>query len=354
MQAPTTNIFEEQIRSILQRLKITSKHSFVVDEKLVEAYPKHAYAQTGYDLGNFGSNTNSTTKEARQNLTNALVNELYSRFYCAHTGAQNPLPPIAEREAFMNTLSAANCSTEGLDYYWKVYHVSPNGQAFAQKNGVLRPLIPHTYTTNTTWNGAPPNNAPPAPPVINQYVHFHRQKENRKAQPVFYHIFGKEYLSHEGTLARIYWHIQPEGAATLIAEISNSLNSYNIPFSFKCLNHKALYTRSDSAVLYFDKKHLSIIQMMLPAICQKVEHYLQDSIPMFTKQLYKGVAFAEDPGNGQSFGMSRVEAIAEALVEAFQQDIQEEEALLDFVLTYMETMGISRTHMYLNPRLQNS
>lgn len=345
MKTQATNVFEQQINGIVQRLKIVSNDSFLIDEESFEVYPKQAYQQTGCNLGDFGSNMNYTPKEERLNLTNAITNQLYSKFYSHNTSGNDSLPSIAERALFMNDLSAANCSTDGLDLYWKIYAVDQQGQAFAQKNGVLRQLLPNMYTYA---------NPQQTQPIVNQYVHFHRQKENKKAQPVFYYVYGNEYLNHSGAITRIYWHIKPEGATILVSEISNKLNFYKIPFNFKCLNHKMLYTRSDSAVLYFDKKHLTIIQMILPEIVQKMDAYLNDVIPLFTQQLAKGVSFAEDPGNGQSFGMSRCQAISEALVEGFQQKITDPKQFTNFVLTYMESMGISRTDMHLNPRLQTS
>jgi hypothetical protein len=345
METQQNNVFEQQISTIVQRLKIVSKYSFLVDNESFETYPNQAYAQIGCDLGSFGKNTDNTLKEARLNLTNVITTQLYNKFYCESNSGHHELPSLTERELFMDSLSAANCSRDGLDLYWKIYAVDPQGHAFAQKNGVLRQLIPNAYTYANPEQKAP---------MINEYVHFHRQKENRKAQPVFYYVYGDEYLNLEGTLARVYWHIKPEGAAQLVSAITNNLNFYNIPFNFKCLNHNDLYTRSDSAVLYFDKKHLPIIKIMLPQIVKSMEVHLNDSIPLFTQKLAKGVSFAEDPGNGQSFGMSRVQAISEALVEGFQQKIKKEEKLTDFILSYMESMGIHREFMYLNPRLQTS
>ncbi|BDS09689.1 T3SS effector HopA1 family protein [Aureispira anguillae] len=345
MKKQQNNIFEQQIMTIVKRLKVTSNHSFTVDEKPFEVYNKHPYTQAGYDLGSFGSNQHYTSKEQRSRLLNAITNQLYGKFYCDNAASQHQLPPITEREHFMNQLSAANCSSDGLDMNWKIYAVDQKGQAFAQKNGVLRHLIPNTYKYATPQQ---------TQAVVNQYVHFYRQKENKKAQAVFYYVYGNEYLSHEGSLARIYWHIKPEGAAKLVSEITNNFNFYNIPFNFKCLNHKALYTRSDSAVLYLDKKHLALTKMMLPHLIKNMDGYLNDSVPLFTQKLGKGVSFAEDPGNGQSFGMSRVQVISEALIEGFQKKITNPEKLTNFVLNYMESMGMSRKYMYRNPRLQTT
>lgn len=344
MKSKTITIFEQQVASIIQRVQILSNHSFVIDGEEIHIYNNQPYTQTGHDLGKFGSNNHHTPKEQRSSLLNSLINALYSKCYC-HNSSTYQLPSIAERSAFMDTLSAANVSSNGLDLNWRIYHINPNGQAFAQKNGIFRQLLPNTFVYA---------NSQQKQPILHQYVHFHRQKENRKAQAVFYYIYGNEYLGPEGNLVRIYWHIKPEGAAKLISEITNNLNFYKIPFNFKCLNHPNLYTRSDSAVLYLNKKHLAITQMMLPHLTQTLDPYLMDPVPMFTQPMSKGVSFAEDPGNGQSFGMSRISVLAEALIEGVQNKINSPKKLTDFVLNYMESKGMNRAHMYMNPRLQTT
>jgi len=106
-----------------------------------------------------------------------------------------------------------------------------------------------------------------------------------------------------------------------------------------------LYVRSDAAVLYLDKKHVPVVSILLKSVLAELKDDLNEEIPLFTKKLYKGVGFAEDPGKGMSFGVSRSQVIAEALVEAF---LSEKQDVLAHVLTTLERKGFLIESMYLN------
>ena len=337
----TNTIYTQQIEHIVNAITITSLSTFKVHEE--EEYVQHQapYQAFADDFKSFGSNTTVDTQQQRINLINAVTNTIYARFYCAikdgdHT---SKIPPKDERNSFMNELSKANTSSGGLDYNWNIYNIDQKtGGVYIQKNDELRWLAPKSYQF------ANPQQKQPA---INTKVHLHKQKESRDIQPVFYHVFSDELFPQEAEIARFYWNVTAEGANKLIHSLTTTLNDYNIPFQFKCLNHPALYVRSDSAVLYIDKKHVHIVSIILKSVIPALEVYLLDEIPMFTKKLHKGVGFAEDPGKGQSFGMSRSSAIAEALVDAFIQQKDAQQTLND-VIHFLAQKGMTTDRLHLN------
>lgn len=335
------NTYTQQVQQITDAIEITSLTTYKVNDEEEYVQNQMPYQTFAEDFKSFGSNENIDTQQKRNNLINALTNTIYAKFYCGikKDDQTSKTPPKAEREAFMNELSQANTSTNGVDYHWKIYSIdSSSGSVYIQKNDELRWLAPNSYHFV---------NPQQTQPAVNTFVNIARQKENKTLQPVFYHVFGNEMFPQEIEIGRIYWNISPEGASKLVNLLTTTLNSYKIPFQFKCLNHPELYVRTDAAVLYLNKKHVQVASIILHSVIPNLEPYLVDEIPMFTKQLFKGVGYAEDPGKGQSFGMSRSSTIANALVEAFQQE-KDKKQTFDTVVNFLSRKGMSLDRLHLN------
>ncbi len=335
------NTHTQQVRHIIDAIEITSLTTYKVhgeEEYVQNQMPYQTFAE---DFKSFGSNATVDSQQQRTNLINALTNTIYAKFYCGikNDNHTSKIPSKVARDEFMNELSQANTSVNGLDYHWNIYNIdTKTGNAYVQKNGELRWLQPNGYQfVNPQQKQA----------IVNTKVNLIRQKENRNLQPVFYHVFSNEMFPQEVEIGRIYWNVSPEGAAKLINLLTTTLNEYKIPFQFKCLNHPELYVRSDSAVLYISKKHVQLVSIILQRVIPNLEPYLVDEIPMFTKQLHKGVGYAEDPGKGQSFGMSRATTIATALVEAFVQE-QDTKQTFTTVVNSLSRKGMSLDRLHLN------
>ena len=56
---------------------------------------------------------------------------------------------------------------------------------------------------------------------------------------------------------------------------------------------------------------------LLPGLYDTVMSGLRRTTPMFTRRLAGGLAVAEDPGDGRSFGQHRCQLVAEGIVRAF-------------------------------------
>ncbi len=344
MNTISKKLHEQQLMNILEKVKIIDNHNYEIAGKKIPVYQQQPKFEYIGDLALFGKNEEQDPIHQKKALIQHLTNALYSNFYCEipDEAVHLKLPSVKERNEFMNQLSKANYSTQQPDPNWRVYSVQPNGSGFAEKNGQLRPVQPNTYVPNPYQSQL----------TVNQTIHFYRQKENRIVQPVFYHVHGNEYLAPDSNMIRIYWNIQPKGAALLIEQITKLLNDYRIPFNFKCLNHPDLFNRSDSAVLYFDKTDLSIINSILPIIIQAVQPYLKREVPLFTDILHPGVSRAEDPGDGQSFGMSRCKIIAEALVTLSKLKLSKKKKFESLCQALLKK-GINPQQMSINPHTKH-
>jgi hypothetical protein len=168
-------------------------------------------------------------------------------------------------------------------------------------------------------------------------------------QPTFYYAFGNALGSEadEFDLVRYYFHLEPSGAPALIHYFTLELNRYRVPFRLKVLDRPSLYNRCDAGVLYVAKRYVGIASMILFALPSEVDSALRASIPLFTKRLGAGVGYAEDPRNGESFGLHRCRLLAEALVTGFLTDTSGA-GLWEIAVKRFAAEGLSIQRPYLN------
>jgi lantibiotic modifying enzyme len=74
-----------------------------------------------------------------------------------------------------------------------------------------------------------------------------------------------------------------------------------------------------------------------------------DAVPAFTKRIARGVAIAEDPAPGASFGAERCLLVAEGLVEAYERGERDVTGRLRCVAEMFTEAAISLDAPYLNP-----
>ncbi len=116
-------------------------------------------------------------------------------------------------------------------------------------------------------------------------------------------------------LTRFYWNLFTDGAPALAHALTGELNDRSIPFSLKLANSENSYSRCDAAVLFIPGDHLPGALDVVARQRASVAWALKDGVPALTKRLAPGIAAAEDPDTGESFGQHRCRLLAEALCE---------------------------------------
>lgn len=257
-------------------------------------------------------------------LFNHLNNLLYSACYTrAGYGTDIGDSPVAspDNQPFIQSLRSANSSKELFDAGWMVEEIEQNGNILASKGGNRRHTFAGDFIREHFGHGPLQRGE-----LINLRVIPELGAEPVQGE-VFYFVFGNTLLEeNNSSLVRFYFNIQPEGAAPLIGLVTSRLNDYCIPFQFKCLNRPDLYHRSDSAVLYVDKRYFSLVSNLLLEAFDHLKPWLNSEVPMFTKVLAQGIGFAENPFSiGESFGTSRCKIIAQAITNAWKTGIPKSE-----------------------------
>ena len=342
LQQPT-DLHKTQLASLLDSITIDSENAYTVAGEKKSVYTQTPYQHYSKAFSSFGDNQYAHKQLSRKRLIEHISHTLYTEYYCGYDKdhISQRLPSKQARDQFMDGLSQYNQTQQGLDKNWIIYAVDGEGKAYAVKNECLRQVTPNSYVVDP--------HAPQKPLAVNQRIDFHVQTEDRDSQPTFYCAFGQAYLPSDCEMMRVYWNVKAEGAAPLLQAITAQLNDYRIPFHFKCLNHPDLYHRRDTAVLYFDKTQFSIVSLLLKPIIQAVQAYLNEPIPRFTTPIALGVAWAEDPGQGQSFGMNRTTLIAEALVQAYEEKLTSPNQRDEKVVQWLTEQGIHMHNFSLNP-----
>ena len=274
-------------------------------------------------------------------LRPTLTGVLYQYFYNAVE--DRPAPTNFTPDASFETeLSRNNTSTEGFDLPWTVEAVDQAGVAYATKGNQKRMLFAGEYVHDRPKRG-------PAQP--GDALRLLVRAEQRDAQSGFYYVFGQTPGDDSAVLqTRLYFHLIPNGAAPLVAWLTRTLNTYRVPFQFKCLNHPDLYGRNDSAVLYLQKPFVSFVLHRLADDLPQLESYLKPSVPVFTRRLAPGLAFAESPPNpAESFGTSRCALLAQGIADAVAAG-QPADQYAGSVRRVFEQIGLSLDRPYLNPR----
>ncbi len=247
-------------------------------------------------------------------LTDRLASALYRGLYCRPQRG-HALAPAGHRAArsFMERLSEANSGRGTWEPGWVIRAVEADGA-----------LVVHKQTDDLTLWARPsqfrPRSGAAAPGEVGRLW---LGKELREMLPGYYMALGDaDQEDHDPqtppSTVRFYFHLAASGAELWVRELTGRLNAASVPFHAKLHSDPAMYVRADAAVLYVSRNDLARTMAILPEVHVAVTRHLRSSTPIFTKRLARGLAVAEDPGDGRSFGQHRCGLVAEALVRHFE------------------------------------
>jgi hypothetical protein len=200
-------------------------------------------------------------------------------------------------------LAAANRGRALWIEGWRVAQMLDDGRIVASRNGFDRTFLPGEYIAYRGIGTGLKEGC-----AITVYV----APGSAEIQDSFYYAFGETVADSESqTVLRFYWNIQPAGAYRLMEALTREFNRYQVPFRFKIINNASHFPRREAAVLYIGRRYYPIAALLVESIHTEVLPWLNDSTPLFTRPLARGLAFAEDPGD--SFGRHRCAILAAAL-----------------------------------------
>jgi hypothetical protein len=282
--------------------------------------------------------------DVRACVLTGLQDHLYTNFYSQAAAlpafdGQDETTPRARIAAFVQQLSEANQGRGYLEPGWEVdRHHGPI--LFVRRSGFeVRARMEDVVAAEADA------------PLLHAAVGLRLPKEFVGRAPGYYVAMGNAWLpdGNWANVVRIYWNVTFEGAIALMTALTSGLNDAGVPFQFKVLTKLARVTRCDAAVLYLRRSDYAHARGVLQHVHASMAGGLRTAGPAFTKPLAPGVALAEDPGNGFSFGEHRCRLLAEALIRAHEQRRRSLKGRLAVVLERLEEERIDPERPYLNP-----
>jgi hypothetical protein len=284
-----------------------------------------------------------TPETARAYLVFTLQSQLYSDFYCPGfvqpPGQLDAGRPAASRTPFVEELASANAGAGYWTTGW-VVQGEEGRELLVHRQGLSLWVLPEEYSSVSDSPLAPGTN-----------VRLRFPKEFLALSPGFYMALGDEELvrGEAQTVVRWYWHLTPPGAVRFLRSATQKLNQAHLPFKLKVLNDPTRFTRCDAVVLYILKSDYTVASQLLMEIYSDVAGEIQPRVPVFTKELAPGVGLAEDPGQGESFGLHRCALLAEGMVRAYELRKQSLADRLAVVEACFASQGIQLDQPFLNP-----
>jgi hypothetical protein len=272
-------------------------------------------------------------------LVHSLAGCLYDRYYC------QPNPNVkhkAQSKDILEALRQANTSREGWDPDWRIEVRNEEGTAVVRRGSCTRLVKREEYQEDgerETSSGA---------------VLLRRPREDRDSQPGFYFAFGETMGDRFEDLvgARIYLSLVAESAAQWVQRLTGDLNAYSVPFSLKVLRNTSDYWRADAGVLYVPRRYAGFASSLVCELSKKLDG-LRAGVPLFARRIAPGIAFADSPPGGESFGVSRMRLVAEGIVSAWRNHDAGVQARVRSIAARFRSAGLDVHAPWLNPGNQD-
>jgi HopA1 effector protein family len=279
----------------------------------------------------------------REYLLHNLKWRLYADFYCAGSVR----PPLNEPEsealtgnsAFVRALSEANAGVGGREPGWLI--VRGDGERLV----VARDGLSLWMTPDEVY---PVDRSDLSP---GSRVGILMPKELLRLSPGFYMALGNAEFPLDGSvpILRFYWNLRSEGAAWLIRALTTGLNDRRLAFRLKVVNEPGRYSRCDAGVLYTRQADYEQVARVVGQVHKTLAPALNGSTPALTKAVAPGLGLAEDPGIGSvSFGMSRCQLLAEAMVRCAELGRRDPEERMRAIEDRFAEAGLTLDRPYLN------
>jgi hypothetical protein len=266
-----------------------------------------------------------------------LAVALYADHYSLQpAGEERPAPESGAD--FLAALRAANPVAARHQDGWTVMRADASGvwivdAAQQQRFAALNEIVP---LANALAPGSPVRLVP--------------QREFVTAPAGHFVIFGRQGFDPQtGRQVRFYWNLAPQGAAAFLREIGARLERRRIPFQAKVPVDPARYARTDCGVLYLNDEDVEAARDAVASTHQTLRENLRPAVPLFTREIAPGLAFAESPPTRESFGMHRCGLIAEGLLWAEARGARESEARLATLSERLTAYGLDPDRLELNP-----
>jgi HopA1 effector protein family len=263
---------------------------------------------------------------------------IYGAWYTLDPSADTPgVHPRHWRVDLVPVLRAAHAHARRFEDGWVVTASSPDGRCWLAKHGASRLAQPGDYA-NLTRPGVPP-----APGEMVAVV----ARVDWVDEPSGFWFTADPPRGPAPPLSRAYVNVRSDTVAPVLHLLTEALSQAGLAYTLKCPRGFDGYARTDAVVVYHERARAHQAQALLGSIAHELGALLQPGTPPLTRQLAPGLAFADDPGGGKSFGEHICAALAPGLWAVAQAGAIGEGAVAT-LLTALETAGINPAKPWLD------
>lgn len=274
-------------------------------------------------------------------LANMLTEQLYRHFYCA--GYARPVRWLAEgsgpdNDGFMQAFVEASGNRDRWQPGWTVRGC--DGELIRiEREGLI------VSTREEAIRCSPGDSLAAGSPVMRQ-----TPAALLRWSQGFLVAIGQHPASDTlGEAVRFYWNVTPAGGLAFVKSAIAAFDATELPFQLKILADPQGYNRCDAAVLYLRRDDLSAARRPIEVLHRALRGELKAEVPVFTKQLGRGLGYAESPAAGLSFGQHRCGVMAQGLMDAQRGGVTDHGDRVDAILGAFEDAGIAPQRTYLSP-----
>ncbi len=308
----------------------------IAEALVVHSDTRYTFAGREVDLAAPGRMATPPLQPHPDPLVESLLSLLYQHAYCHEFRGTLAEPgPVEEDDGSLaQALTSANAGVDRVDRGWQIEATLPSGRVVARKGAISHTFFPGEFVVPDLRGQAASAGAP---------LQAMLSPGSWAAQPGFYMAFGDAVADDldERRLVRFYWNAGAEAAPAVLGEITSVFNRFEIPFRLKCPSHPAAYTRRDALVLYLGRRYAHVGIELAARVWSAIRDRLREGAPLFTRPLARGLAFAEDPGGGESFGTQRIRLLAEAFCAERAGAGASDEARLAGIEGHLTRHGVS-------------
>lgn len=266
-------------------------------------------------------------------LVHALTDRLYARYYCRRRA---PAERDLRASDLFERLTLANSSREGWDSGWTIVSRDTDGEAVLRSGARTRLAKADSYRID---EGEPAGT-----------VSIARRREDTTLQSDYYYAYGEALGDRYEELvdARIYLNVGADAVVTWMRALTREFNAYRLPFTLKVVRHAAGYERIDTCIVYVPRRYAGFAASVAADVA-RIERGLRRATPLFTRRVGSGIALADNPPGGTSFGLFRMRLVAEAIVATWRSGSSSVEERLRAIATQFRAAGLDLRRPWLNP-----
>ncbi|HYO45595.1 MAG TPA: T3SS effector HopA1 family protein [Gemmatimonadota bacterium] len=267
---------------------------------------------------------------------------LYRSFYCRGGITSADVRRLAagpgERRRLLETLAAAVPDRHRWDKGWRVRR-REGAALVVEKNGL------ELWASSTEWRSEQDD-----PPNSGAWVQLRVPADRWETSPGFLLVQGARLPSGDPKYkrSRIYLDLDVDGTHRLL-EATDGWNTMGLPFVVKVVADPHVYERCDTAVAVVERRDFDRAGDAILASADAWAERLRPGTPAFARRMAPGVAVADDPPDGGSFGVLRCRQLAEGIARANREGAHSPEERLQIVESRFAEDGASIDALHLGP-----